>query len=66
MRRTVVVGMLLLSVFLLMTGCTTGGGTAGSGGGFDTTYSIEQGKYVPVPAPQGEQGTAPAEGSEAK
>ena len=66
MRRIAVVGLLLLSMFLLVAGCATEGGTAGGEGGFDTEYSVEQGRYVPVEGPQGAQGAVPAEGSEAE
>ena len=66
MRRIAVVGLLLLSMFLLMAGCATGGATEGGGEQFDTEYSIEQGRYVPVEGTQEAQGEVPAEGSEAK
>jgi len=62
MRSMVVVGLLLLAVLLASTGCVAPG--EGEKGEFDTRYSIEQQRYVPVEGPQGEQVEEAAEGAE--
>lgn len=70
MLRTVVMGLLLFSLFVLVVGCATQQGQKAQ---FDTKYSIELGRYLPVndpywteqaqeqkPAAEGRQEGAPA------
>ncbi len=64
MRRIAVVGLLLLSLFLLTTGCVSEGETTAGEGQFDTKYCSECKVYHPLDHPHFQTAEAPVEGAE--